>query len=176
MHKLHHPTWLVGSTPPVHDDGISMHTSSCCTMACSFCAAGCQAERQLQCSGDLGLGGHKVLALPRHNLVLGHVQLQNRGPRPLPLNKAGFKLSGMGGPIDGDLRCPGLNIPAGGSLQVSTQFFHPKHWDSSSRSARLLGVPYGKVQSMRQARAAGWATQHCLSAAGALDCALALYK
>lgn len=84
--------------------------------------AGCQAERQLKCSGgDFGLGGHKVIALPRHNLIMGHVQLQNRGPRPLPLSNPGFKLLGMGGPIDGGLRCPGQNIPAGGSLSVSLQ-------------------------------------------------------
>lgn len=83
---------------------------------------GCHAQRQLLCAGDLGLGGHSALALPGQRLIMGHVQLQNRGSRPLPINRAGFKLSGMGGPLDGDLRCPGLNIPAGGSIRVSTAF------------------------------------------------------
>jgi len=82
------------------------------------CCSGCQAQRQLLCFGDVSIGGHKVLSLPGQRLVMGNVQLQNRGAKPLPLSKAGFKLSGLGGPIDGDLKCPGLQIPAGGSLQV----------------------------------------------------------
>lgn len=80
------------------------------------------AQRTLQCASDFGLGGHKVIALPGQRLVMGHVNLLNRGASPLYFNKAGYQLFGAGGPIGGDLRCPSMQIPAGGNLQVDRPF------------------------------------------------------
>lgn len=81
--------------------------------------AGASATRELLCSGEVAFGGHKAVALPGQKLVMGSVQVNNRGKQPVALQTANFKLTGpTGNPLEGGLRCPGLNIPAGGSLQV----------------------------------------------------------
>jgi len=101
--------------------------------------AGCHASlpvtgRQLLCFGDVSIGGHKALSLPGQKLVMGNVQLKNGGGKPIALQQANFKLSGLGGPIDGGLKCPGLTIPAGGSLQVRPELA-PADWESLSQAS-----------------------------------------
>lgn len=102
--------------------------------------AGCHASlpvtgRQLLCFGDVSIGGHKALSLPGQKLVMGNVQLKNGGGKPIALQQANFKLSGLGGPIDGGLKCPGLTIPAGGSLQVRCGHTSaPADWEPLSRA------------------------------------------
>lgn len=66
---------------------------------------------------SIGFGTSQAVALPAHDLVLGHVQLRNNGPQPFNFQSCGVKLAGPS-PQDCNLRCPQNVVPAGGVLQV----------------------------------------------------------
>lgn len=75
------------------------------------------------CAGlrDIGFStSSKALSLPVNGLIMGQVQIHNRGYQPFEFETPGFRLSGVAGNMDGMMKCPQQEVPAGGSLQVWT--------------------------------------------------------
>jgi hypothetical protein len=73
------------------------------------------------CAGlrDIGFStSSKALSLPVNGLIMGQVQIHNRGYEPFEFETPGFRLSGVAGNMDGMMKCPQQEVPAGGSMQV----------------------------------------------------------
>lgn len=52
-------------------------------------------------------------------VIMGNVRIHNRGQEPFTFNTPGFRLMGLGGYLDSQMKCPENQVPAGGMLQVS---------------------------------------------------------
>lgn len=61
---------------------------------------------------------YKALEVP-HGVIMGQVQIHNRGFEPFEFRTPGFRLTGSGGYMDSAMKCPDNQIPAGGVMQVS---------------------------------------------------------
>jgi hypothetical protein len=53
---------------------------------------------------------------------MGNVRIHNRGQEPFSFNTPGFRLMGLGGYLDSQMKCPENEVPAGGMLQVSDAY------------------------------------------------------
>jgi hypothetical protein len=60
---------------------------------------------------------YKALEVPQ-GVIMGQVQIHNRGFEPFVFRTPGFRLNGAAGYMDSAMKCPDNQIPAGGSMQV----------------------------------------------------------